>query len=159
MADIFKSLPPNVQEYLSAPTPAGLIPSLSEYQVYRKLRSAKKPNSSVPGDLPRKIIKHYATLLAEPACVIFNSITHTSVYPDQWKTEHQVPIPKCFPPSSEDDIRNISKTQFLSKVYESFIAGWLLPIIEPYLDPGQCGGLRGLSVTHYLIKLLDFVHI
>ena len=46
----------------------------------------------------------------------------------------------------------------MSKVYESFIAGWLLPIIQPFLDPGQCGGLKGLSVTHYLIKLLEFVH-
>ena len=153
------SLPPNIQAYLAAPTPAGLIPSLSEYDVYRKLRCAKKPTSSVLGDLPRKIIQHYATLLAEPSCVIFNTITHTSVYPDQWKVEHQVLIPKCFPPSSEEDIRNISKTQFLSKVYESFIVVWLLPIIEPYLDPGQCGGLKGLSVTHYLIQLLDFVHI
>ena len=154
-----QSLPPNVQEYLSEPTPAGIIPSLSKYDVYKKIRSAKKPNSSVPGDLPRKILQHYAPLLAEPSSVIFNKITHSSVYPDQWKVEHQVPIPKCYPPSSEEDIRNISKTQFLSKVYESFIAGWLLPIISPYLDPGQCGGLRGLSVTHYLIKLLDFVHI
>ena len=72
---------------------------------------------------------------------------------------YQVPITKCFPPLCEDDIRNISKTHFLSKVYEAFLAGWLLPIIAPYLDPGQCGGLKGVSVSHYLIKLLDFVHI
>ena len=32
-----------------------------------------------------------------------------------------------------------------------------MPIIQPYLDPGQCG-LSGSSITHYLIKLLDFVH-
>ena len=38
-------------------------------------------------------------------------------------------------------------------MYESFVGGWLLPIIHP----GQCG-LKGFSVTHYLIKLLHFVH-
>ena len=156
---IVSNLPPNLQACLNAAFPTDLIPTLSVYDVYRKICSAKKPNSSVPGELPRKVIRRYATLLAEPSSVIFNKITHTSKYPDQWKTEHQVPIPKSFPPNSEDDIRNISKTHFLSKVYESFIAGWLLPIIEPYLDPGQCGGLKGLSVSHYLIKLLDFVHI
>ena len=36
--------------------------------------------------------------------------------------------------------------------------GWLIPIIQPYLDPDQCG-LKGLSITHYLIKLLHFIHI
>ena len=58
---------------------------------------------------------------------------------------------------SEDDLRNISKTKFLSKCYESFIADWLLPIIQPYIDPGQCG-MKGLSITHYLVKLLHFIH-
>ena len=62
-----------------------------------------------------------------------------------------------YPPESEDDLRNIAKTQFLSKVYESFVADWLLPIIRPFLDPGQCG-LKGFSITHYLIKLLHFTH-
>ena len=61
------------------------------------------------------------------------------------------------PPESEDDLRNIAKTPLFSKVYESFIGGWLLPIIKPFLDPGQCG-LKGFSITHYLIKLLHFVH-
>ena len=58
---------------------------------------------------------------------------------------------------SEEDLRNLSKTPFLSKVYESCIADWLLPIIQPFLDPGQCD-LKGLSITHYLIKLLHFTH-
>ena len=38
------------------------------------------------------------------------------------------------------------------------MGGWLLPLVEPYLDPGQCGGLSGTSTSHYLVKLLDFVH-
>ena len=42
-------------------------------------------------------------------------------------------------------------------MYESFVAQWLLDVISPYLDPNQCG-LKGSSVTHYLIKLLHFIH-
>ena len=37
------------------------------------------------------------------------------------------------------------------------MAQWLLNVIKPYIDPGQCG-LKGLSITHYLIRLLHFVH-
>ena len=35
---------------------------------------------------------------------------------------------------------------------------WLLPLVDQYLDPGQCGGLKNTSIQHYLIKLLDFIH-
>ena len=125
--------------------------------MYTKLSRAKKPNSSVPGDLPKKVIQQFAAMLAVPVRVIYDNITSSSVYPQQWKTEHQIPVPKVYPPLSEDDLRNIAKTPFLSKAYESFIAEWLLPIIQPFLDPGQCG-LKGFSITHYLIKLLQFVH-
>ena len=58
---------------------------------------------------------------------------------------------------SEDELRNLSKAPFLSKVYESLVADWLLPIIQPYLYPEQCG-LKGLSITHYLITILHITH-
>ena len=56
-----------------------------------------------------------------------------------------------------DDLRNISKTAFFSKIFESFLSDWLLPIVAPYLDPCQFG-LKGASITHYLLRLLKFVH-
>ena len=89
---------------------------------------------------------------------MFNRITQTAEYPRQWVVEYQLPIPKVHPTSSEDEMRNIARTAYLSKVYESFIGDWIFPYIEPYIDPGQCGGLKGFSITHYLVKLLHFVH-
>ena len=149
------NLPPNVQELLNDQD-QDLVPILSPYDVYKRMVKAKKPKSLVPGDLHPKLVKCFAHILAGPVTKIYNQISLTSVYPNQWKVEHQIPIPKVTPPTSEDDLRNISKTPFLSKVYESFLAEWLLQIVEPYLDPGQCG-LRGSSITHYLIQLLHFV--
>ena len=96
-------------------------------------------------------------LSSGPSVAIFNKITDSAQYPSQWKAEHQIGLPKIYPPESEDDLRNLAKTPFFSKVYESFVGGWLLPLIKPFLDPGQCG-LKGFSITHYLIKLLHFVH-
>ena len=52
---------------------------------------------------------------------------------------------------------NIAKTSFYSKVFESFLSDWLLPIVSPFLDPCQYG-LKGASINHYLIKLLKFIH-
>ena len=71
--------------------------------------------------------------------------------------EYVTPIPKVHPPSNEDELRNISLTNFLSKTYEWFIFTWLLPYLLPSLDPGQLGGLKGCSTTHYMIKLYHFI--
>ena len=62
--------------------------------------------------------------------------------------EYQVPIPKVHPNASIDDLRNISKTSFISKVFESFLADWLLPIVKPYIDPFLFG-VKGASTSHY----------
>ena len=93
-----------------------------------------------------------------PVSIIFNSIIQSGTYPDQWKTEYGTPINKISSPKDENDLRVLSKTNFFSKTFECFLVDWLLIYIKPYLDPGQCGGLKGLSINHYLIKLLDFVH-
>ena len=61
------------------------------------------------------------------------------------------------PPKNEEDLRNISLTADLSKDYENFRAGWLMPYIAKIIDPGQFGGLKGHSTAHYLITLFDFI--
>ena len=136
-------------------------PVISQHDVYRKLLRIKKPNYSVEGDIPKKLIQEYSFLWAGPSSIIFNKIIQTADWPKTWKTEHSIVLHKTEKPSlvkSEDDTRTISKTNFMSKVLESLLAGWLLPAVEPYLDPGQCGGLSRSSTSHYLIKLLNFVH-
>ena len=150
-----QELPQNIQ-FLLNNCDIQSAPTLSVREVLQRIKKAKKPNSVVPGDLPRKLVQSFAPLLAYPVATIFNSITKTAQFPTKWKVEHQIAIPKLNPPENEDDLRNLAKTNFFSKVYESFIAQWLLPIIKPYLDPDQCG-LRGFSITHYLIKLLHFI--
>ena len=134
---------------------------LTQHDVYRKLLKIKKPNSKVQGDIPKKLIMKYPFLWAGPSTTIFNSIIQEAKWPDQWKVEHAVVLHKTESPKmvkTEDDVRTISKTHFLSKVLESLLADWLLPIVAPYLDPNQCGGLSKTSTNHYLIKLLDFIH-
>ena len=119
----------------------------------------KKPNSFVEGDIPKKLIQEYSYLWARPATNIFNKIIQTAEWPLKWKLENMIDkteSPKLV--KSEDDTRTISKTNFMSKVFESLLGNWLLPLVDPYLDPGQCGGLTRSSTNHYLIKLLDFIH-
>ena len=150
-----EKLPSNIQLYIA--NAHSSPPILSEAQVFKKILKSKKPNSKVPGDLEPKLVKTFPEILAPPVTRIFNAICRTAAYPKCWKVEHQIPIPKVDNPETEDQLRNIAKTPFFSKVFESIVADWLITHIKPYLDPNQCG-MKGLSTTHYLIRFLHYIH-
>ena len=74
-----------------------------------------------------------------------------------WKKEIGIPIPKESNPENNDQLRLISLTKFLSKTFEAFLVEWILKIVAPKLDPSQFGGIKGNSLTHYLIYLVNFI--
>ena len=76
---------PKLKEELLGPSPPP--PHLEEHQIYRKILSSKKPNSMVPGDLPRKVVKEFAVELSKPMETIFNAISTKAEYPRQWIIE------------------------------------------------------------------------
>ena len=153
-----EKFPPWIKDKLLVGQSDVTKPVLEDWEVYEKLCKSKKPNSLIPGDLPVKLVKEFTPELSLPVTRIYNKITQTAEYPRQWVVEYQIALPKVYPPLTEDDTRNIASTAYLSKQYESFIGDWIFPFIEPFIDPGQCGGLKGSSITHYLVKLLHFVH-
>ena len=111
----------------------------------------------MPNDLPKLIIQEFAPELAAPVSRIINQISRTGAWPDQWKLEHIVPVGKIPMPESEDDLRPISLTSFFSKVTEHFVVMWLMDYIKDKIDFRQYGGLKGNSITHYLIEFINFI--
>ena len=71
--------------------------------------------------------------------------------------EHIVPIGKVPMPESEDELRPISLTSFFSKVTEHFVVNWLIEFIKDKIDFRQYGGLKGISITHYLIEFINVI--
>ena len=66
-------------------------------------------------------------------------------------------IGKVAQPETEDDLRPISLTAFFSKVTEHFLVAWLLEHIERHIDFRQYGGIKGNSISHYLIEFITFI--
>ena len=54
-------------------------------------------------------------------------------------------------------IRQIALTAFFSKVLEQFVVMWLLDFIGEKIDFRQYGGIKGSSILHYLIELINFI--
>ena len=131
------------------------LPLISEEEVVKRIRSVKKPNSTVPGDIPPVLVSRFPHLLASPIADIFNKITTTKEWPERWKIEYVTIIPKNSDPDDPSQCRNISCTNFMSKLYESFVLQWSREEVTPKLN--QYGGEKKSSATHLLIEVMDDV--
>ena len=129
------------------------LPFLNEANIVEKIKKSKKTRSMVPGDLPPILYDLYPDILAAPIADIFNMITRTKEWPPQWKLEHVTVIPKIPNPQYPSECRNISCTNYLSKLYESFVLSWSREEVRPSLN--QFGGETGASASHLLIEVMD----
>ena len=121
-----EKLPRRVQLRLSSKSSP---PVITELACYEKIVAAKKPQSAVPGDLPRELVKEFSVELARPVKDLFSHIIQSGEWPDPWKVEYVTPISKIPQPETEDDLRPIALTSFFSEVMEQFVVMWLLETI------------------------------
>ena len=74
--------------------PALPPPVVEEYDVYQRLLRIKKTRSTLPVDIPDKVRKECAVLLAAPITEIIKNSLSQSVYPAVWKQEWVTPVTK-----------------------------------------------------------------
>ena len=149
------SLPDRVKKNMNMET---MPPLISEFDCYQKIKTANKPQSGVPGDLPSHMIKEFCVELANPLQKLLNKIVTSTSWPQQWKREYITPIGKIPQPESEDDLHPIALTTFFSKVMEQFVVMWLLEVIGDNVDFRQYGGTKRNSISHYLIEFINFIN-
>ena len=147
-------LPREIQDKVKL---AAVPPVFTEYDVYCKIRRAKKPNSKTPSDIPKKLLVEFSPELAFSLKLIINKVFSSGEWPEHWKKEHVIPIIKKDPPKLKDDLMPIFLTPFFSKVCEHFVVEHLMKYISSKLDFRQYGGTRGNSITHYLIEFVNFI--
>ena len=82
---------------------------------------------------------------------IYNAIISVKVWPVAWKKEYVTVIPKKKMPEAMGDLRNISCTRFVSKVFESYMMEKVLE--EVSLKRNQFGGIKGCSTGHMLVEI------
>ena len=80
---------------------------------------------------------------------------HRGEYPDIWKIEMVTPVPKVYPPQTVEQLRKISGLKNLSKTAERVVGDFMLSDMSESRDPAQYGNEKGVSVNHYLIKMIN----
>ena len=115
------------------------------------LKKCKK--TMVKGDLFPKLVSPCAPFLALPLADIYNCILDTEVWPVDWKREYVTTIPKKNLPNDLSDLRNISCTLLVSKVFESYILRSAMEEIS--LKANQYGGVKGCSTAHMMVEIMQ----
>ena len=158
LARFFNNISNQFEPLNTEQIPVGVLipaPILTEEQVIKKIKQSKKTKSRVSGDLFVNVLSNCIEVLAKPITKIYNAITNQADWPSAWKTEYVMVIPKCASPSTESDCRNISCTNFLSKIYERIVLAWSQEYVK--LKQNQFGGQKGCSTYHFLAETFDQV--
>ena len=92
------------------------------------MKAAKKTNS-VPGDIPKTILKEFLPELATPITAIIKQAAESHTWPEVYKKEFHLALKKTPCPESEDEIRGLGLTAWASKQLVRFVLDWIWPYI------------------------------
>ena len=159
IADSFCAIPNSYEplksgDVLVPPFDDSDIPQFKPSEVWLLLAKIKTNKSTVPGDLPAKVIKQFAAYIAEPLTDIINTAIKRGEYPNLYKVEVCTPVPKVNPPQNTSQLRNISGLLTFDKIMEKLISQLIISDMSKKMDNSQYGNQKGVSIQHYLIALL-----
>ena len=130
--------------------------NITPNMIVERVKESKRPNSTVPGDIPPKLLLRVVCAIAETMAAIFNAVPRDDVWPSAWKREYQTIIPKKPNPKDLSQVRNLSCTNFFSKVLESFVIDSLRTEIS--FSELQYGGLKGSGTDQFLAEVWNNIH-
>ena len=73
--------------------------------------------------------------------------------PEIWKTEYITPVPKLSKISKMSEFRPISGPLNFARIADKLMASYITQDMTK--DPKQYGNEKGLSINHYLVKMID----
>ena len=122
---------------------------------YAALESVKANKATGPDNIPARMLRNYANVLAPPLTAIFNNSLRECLLPTEWKMATVIPLPKTSPLCRlEKNIRPISLNQITAMEFELIIMKWVDETIEGEIDAKQFGGICGTSTTDVLVEMV-----
>ena len=140
---------------LPRPASPATNPIIVEQQVFNLLQ--KLPIRKASPDIPLKLYKAAAHILAPPLTALFRYSIENSSVPDAWKISAVSLQPKTRNPVSADDIRPISLLPPPVKILESLILDFARPYFLQGYGNFQYGFRPRSSTTCALISLHDHI--
>lgn len=141
------------------------IPVITEFEVLNTINGLSPNKATGPDELPTKIIKLTALLIARPLARLFNNSLQQGVFPSSWKIANVKPIfKKKGSPAEISSYRPISLLCCLSKVFEKIMFKRIYQHLTDHdllterqsgYRPGHGTRLQLFYLTHTMYETLD----
>ena len=83
-----QKLPDRVQLKINSVINPGDLPVIAAHDIWQIQQGKKKTLSAVPGELPPRLRNQFSVEMCEPAALIFNNITRSAEWCEDWKIEY-----------------------------------------------------------------------
>lgn len=128
------------------------VPTIEEHSVKQLLLHLKR-TASGPDDLPYWLWRDYAHLLAPVITKIFNHSLREQVVPLLWKLANVSPIPKETPLTAHKQLRPISLTNIIMRLFERLVCRHELSApLKAFIRPDQFAYKKEHNTTMALLK-------
>jgi hypothetical protein len=119
------------------------VPELSVHTVCKLLLNQKRTTP------PHWFWNTYAYDIAPVITIIFNSSIKLGIVPDSWKLANLLPVPKESPLTESNQLRHISLTNIVVRLFERAIyTTELVQVMENAIHKDQFAYKRGYSSTY-----------
>jgi len=141
-------------------------PEISLFEVANALLKCKR-TSPGPSEIPFFVFREFFDILAPVYHTLWNRSLKTGIFPSAYKRANLIPLPKEKNSSTADQIRGISVTPIVARLFEKIVHNkWILPNIVKLGDPLQFAYKPHIStidclltLQHYILHFLDNANI
>ena len=146
-----------IPDLAGIPNP-NLIDITLETDEVQKVLEELNPNKAIgPDNIPARILKECAEVLAPNLTRIFNKSLHDGKVPDSWKIANVCPVFKKEEKTDIENYRPISLLSIASKCLERCIFNRIILHVGPQLSSHQHGFIAGKSTVIQLLEVYNYI--
>ena len=127
-------------------------------EIEKQLKQLNPSKAPGPDNIPTKILKECAHLLAPSITTLFNTSLLEGLIPNTWKQANVIPLHKKGDKNAPSNYRPISLLPVISKVLERCIYNRIIDYIIPKLTYLQHGFLRNRSTATQLLTVFSNIN-
>ena len=131
--------------------------TLNESMVLAALKALEVGKATGPDEIPAKLLKETASVIAPSLCKIFNKSLQLGSLPSDWKLANVVPVRKKGAEDHVENYRPISLLPIVSKVFEHCVLNSIRFHLYQVISPKQHGFCTGRSCVTNLLEALDHI--
>ncbi|XP_048586215.1 uncharacterized protein LOC116614508 [Nematostella vectensis] len=143
-------------EHCAPPVPelSNISFDINDISVIRGLDASK---ASGPDNIPVRLLKETAAVIAPSLCQIFNKSIKLGKFPSEWKIAHIVPVYKKDSAQQVENYRPISLLSVVSKIMERCVFNKIRERVHCLIQRCQHGFIAGRSCVTQLVEVLDTI--